>query len=307
MLWCVALILCTCLIRLAYWIPSTAWPGPALTASPHVTTWDDPSPQFGGLSALLIENGGTSLITGSDRGTVFSATLTRGADGNIEQITGMAEYPIKLPDGGPVDRFKADLEGLSRLPDGKLALSFEGYSRIMTMKTLGADTVWTHRWNRFQSYFSNAAFEGLATLPDGRLMAMVEKRGRYGRAKAYVQGDQGWGGPYPVPVTPRFRITGADVGPDGCLYTLERRFGVFTGMQYRVMRNWQDGGLWTPDAPWQSEVLYISAKGRDGNGEGLSVWRAGQALRISVITDDGFFPLHDTQLVELQVADGVCR
>lgn len=306
-LWTVALAIISGLIRIAYWVPSTAWVSAALTAPPHVITWRDPSPQFGGMSGLLMEDGGRQVIAASDRGTLFNARLTRDAAGNITQITDVAEYAIHLPDGGPVDRFKGDIEGLSRLEDGRLALSFEGYARIMTMDTLTADTIWTHSWDRFESYFNNAAFEGLATLSDGRLMAFVETRGRYGMGRAYVQETGGWTGPHPVPVTPRYKITGADLGPDGCLYTIERRFNLFAGIEYRVMRHWQDGGLWTAGAAWQSEPLYQSAKGRDGNGEGISVWRDGAGLRISVITDDGFLPLPRTQLVELQLPGGVCR
>jgi hypothetical protein len=306
-LWIFTLILISGLIRITYWGSSTAWVSPALTAPVHVTIWENPSPQFGGLSGILIEQNGTKIIAASDRGTLFNATLSRDTQGNIAQITDVTEHAIRLPKGGPVDRFKGDIEGLSRLDDGRFALSFEGYARIMTMTDLDADTVWTHRWDRFESYFSNSAFEGLATLPDGRLMAFAETRGRYGMTRAYVQSDAGWTGPHPVPVTPRYRITGADVGYDGCLYTIERRFNLFAGIEYRVTRNWQTGGLWTTEADWQSETLYISPKGRGGNGEGISVWQDKDGLRIGIITDDGFLPLPHTQLVELQVSEGVCR
>ena len=306
-LWIFALSVISGLIRFAYWGTSTAWVSPALTAPVHAATWENPSPQFGGLSGILIENTGTQIIAASDRGTLFTATLSRDAQGNITQITNVSEHAIQLPKGGPVDRFKGDIEGLSRLTDGQLALSFEGYARIMTMRDLDADTAWTHRWDRFESYFNNSAFEGLATLPDGRLMVFVEKRGRYGMGRAYVRSDTGWTGPHLVPVTPRYKITGADIGPDGCLYTVERRFNLFAGIEYRVMRNWQTGGLWSAEAEWQSETLYISAQGQDGNGEGISVWQDKDGLRISLITDDGFLPLPHTQLVELQVSEGVCR
>jgi hypothetical protein len=308
MLWILGLGLTLSLIRGAYWMTSSNWIGPALTAEPYATEWENHSAQFGGLSGLLIENGGANIIAASDRGTLFNATLTRDTQGNITQITDVTEHAIRLPKGGPVDRFKGDIEGLSRLQDGRLALSFEGYARIMTMDTLAADTVWTHRWDRFESYFNNSAFEGLATLPDGRLMVLVETRGRYGMGRAYVKNNgREWTGPHPVPVTPRFKVTGADVGPDGCLYTLERRFNLFVGIEYRVMRHWQAGGVWTKDAGWNSETLYVSAKGRDGNGEGLSVWQDKNGLRITVITDDGFLSLPRTQLVELQISEGVCR
>lgn len=278
-----------------------------MIAPVHVTEWNHQSSQFGGLSGILIENGGANLIAASDRGTLFSATLERDTHGNIVQISNVTEHAIRLPKGGPVDRFKGDIEGLTRLQDGRLGLAFEGYARIMTMDDLDADTVWTHRWDRFESYFNNSAFEGLVTLPDGRLMAFIERRGRYGMGRAYVR-ERGkeWTGPHPVPVTPRFRITGADVDPAGCLYTLERRFSLFAGIEYRVMRLWQTGGGWTTDGDWKSETLYVSAKGRDGNGEGLSVWQDKTGLRISIITDDGFLPLPITQLVELQVPERRC-
>lgn len=294
-------------MRIVAWALAEPWYGDAVTQPSDVYIWTEDDARFGGMSALIVMQDGRNIIAGSDRGTIFSGRLMRNEIGAITSVEGLSATAIRLPSGGPVDRFKGDLESMTLFENGKLALGFEGYSRIVKLGAPAEKTEPVHRWDRFQSYFGNNAFEALATLPDGSLLAITERRGRYGMTKAYVGQGRDWSGPHNVPVSPHYRVTGADVGPDGCLYTLERNFNLF-GIKYNVVRHWQAGGLWDPEAPWFTEVLYRSARGRDGNGEAISTWSDGSDMvRITVLTDNGFLPLPRTRLTELSVAPATCR
>jgi len=283
------------------------WHGPSVLAPAKTYIWQVDDVRFGGMSALLIEDAGTGLIAGSDRGTIFEAQVTRTDTGDIANVQDVRGFQVRLANGNPTNRFQGDFESLTRMQDGRMALGFESFSRVMALEEPGGNLIPIHPWTRFRSYFGNTSFEALATLPDGRLLAITERRGRHGVTKAYVGEGRDWSGPHDVPLRGRYRITGADIGPDGCLYTIERDFAL-NGIRFRIQRHWQTGGLWDPEQDWHSEELYRSARGRDGNGEAISVWRdAAGALRITALTDDGFLPLPRTRLTEMTVNAGTCR
>ena len=96
-----------------------------------------------------------------------------------------------------------------------------------------------------------------------------------------------------------FLPVGADLGPDGRLYLLERRFHGLGGFASRLRRLvLQEGGV------AQGETLFQSRPGQFGNLEGLAIWRDGAgALRATLISDDNFLPVLGTELVEVRLPD----
>jgi hypothetical protein len=96
-----------------------------------------------------------------------------------------------------------------------------------------------------------------------------------------------------------FLPVGADLGPDGRLYLLERRFHGLGGFASRLRRVvLQEGGV------ARGETLFQTRPGQFGNLEGLAIWRDGAgALRATLISDDNFLPVLGTELVEVRLPD----
>ena len=91
----------------------------------------------------------------------------------------------------------------------------------------------------------------------------------------------------------------ADFGPDGRLYLLERDFTWVGGFATRVRRFalGSDG--------FEDEVTLLrTGTGELDNMEGLSTWRdAAGRTRVTLVSDDNFFPLQRTRFAEYVVSD----
>jgi hypothetical protein len=89
--------------------------------------------------------------------------------------------------------------------------------------------------------------------------------------------------------------TGADFGPDGRLYVLERAFAFPAGFRFRLRRFEVEGDRIGP-----GEVLLdLGEVSVSDNGEGVAVWRdENGAIRIDVISDDNFNLLQRTLILE---------
>ena len=133
--------------------------------------------------------------------------------------------------------------------------------------------------------------EALAADAAGRLYAIPEWRpGPHRPILVHRFADGRWSTPFSLPVRGSYMVTGADIGPDGRLYVLERMF-TFGGFRSRVRSLALDGtGL---------RVELESRAGRHGNLEGIAVWRDAEGrLRATMVSDDN-------QLSWLQVTEFV--
>jgi hypothetical protein len=99
--------------------------------------------------------------------------------------------------------------------------------------------------------------------------------------------------------------TGADFGPDGAFYLLERRFlGVAFASRIRRFDLRDGAGL------LDGREVYRSPLGRHGNLEGLGLWRdAAGRLRAVMVADDNHRGWQRGQIVEvtLPLARGQAR
>ena len=94
---------------------------------------------------------------------------------------------------------------------------------------------------------------------------------------------------------------GADFGPDGWFYLLERQF---TGYGFRSrVRRFDVAG----DTVHHEEKLLESPALRHDNLEGISVWRADDGtIRMTMVSDDNFRPfLQRTEFVEYAVTESL--
>lgn len=262
-------------------------------------SWESPHPRFGGISAIELAADGLGFIAISDSAAFFAGRFTRGARG---EVTGAALEPPVLPvsiHGTPLDDWMDDAEGAATTPDGGLLVSYESHNRIVRYSAGG--TVWqAESWPEvFKTFAINKGIEALAVDPLGRVLAIPELTPGGGDTPVFhVEGqeasvlftlrhDRGWS------------PTGADFGPDGRLYLLERDFWPLLGFASRVRRISLDG-----DRVIGDEIIWQSEPGHHDNLEGIAAWAdADGEVRLTLVSDDNFLPVQKTELVDLRVAE----
>jgi hypothetical protein len=260
--------------------------------------WASDDPRFGGLSGLEVAKDGGSLIAISDSGYRIDAKISR-ADGQIENVSDPTISSVRDHNGQPTDGRLADSEGLAVAENGDVFVAFEIEHRVMayrpdrdTAVRIGSDTA-------FQNLQKNSALEALAVRKDGTLFAITEKSGRLTRPfPVYVFKNGTWQDPLDLPRRGHFLPVGADFGPDGKLYLLERQFHGLGGFATRVRRFDIGDGLTKEET-----LLTTSARTHD-NLEGISVWQtADGAIRLTMVSDDNYMPFQQTELVEYVLSE----
>ena len=259
-----------------------------------VYRWQIPAGWFGGFSGLELSPDGTRMVAMSDRGLFVQARLVRD-NGTITDVTDVVQKRILNEQGhfahGTGQR---DSEGLAQLPNGELIVSFEGDHRVERFSRPGASA--QHMpWARALSDMKpNGGFEALAVDAAGRLYAFPEAPiGPPDRLHGYrLEGDT-WRQRFVVKRDKQFQPVGADFGPDGRLYLLERGFN---GLGFRMrVRSFAVSG----NALTDEKLLVRKGIGTSDNLEALSVWRDSQGkIRLTMISDDNFRLLQRTEIVE---------
>lgn len=272
---------------------------PALVLDARVV-WRANDPRFGGFSALAVEDGGTRLLAISDRASWATARMVR-SDGRLTGATLTGLGPLRAMSGDPLVDDEVDAEGLAAGPDGALYLSFEAFHRIRRYPRIDgpAEAVPSHP--DFAGLQTNSALEALAIDATGTIYAIPERSGDLARPfPVYRLRDGRWDSGLSLRRDGMFLVAGADFGPDGRLYVLERDFRWYAGFATRI-RSFIVG----EDSLADELTLLQTGFGDLDNMEGISVWRdqTGQT-RITMISDDNFLPIQKTLLVEYILAGG---
>lgn len=256
------------------------------------------NPAFGGLSAIEIGPGGRSAVLVSDRGTLFEVALTREA-GRVTAmgLTGAAT----LTDAAGLAAARPeqmDAEGLARLPDGRLAISFEGHMRIAIHGRDGRERQRIAPPPGSGALPGNGAYEGLAADRHGSLYTLAEQAPGRGPTPLHRYANGRWEHFANIPRVVAHHPVGLDFDDRGRLYVLERRF-TLGGFSSRITRY-----TVTADGLRQRELLLETQVGLHGNLEGLSLWRnADGTLIASAVADNNFRQPTATRLVEYAVPD----
>ena len=184
----------------------------------------------------------------------------------------------------------ADSEGLAIGADGRRWISFEGKARVRSETGPDGPEV-LPRPEAFPHMQFNSALEALAVDEAGALYTIPERSGRIDKPfPVYRWKDGQWTIPFSLPRRDNFLVTGADFGPDGRLYLLERDFAGI-GFRSRVRR-------FAPDGTGE-EVLLETGVGVHDNLEGISVWRDDLGrIRLTMVSDDNFRFFQRTEFVE---------
>ncbi|WP_212522698.1 esterase-like activity of phytase family protein [Actibacterium sp. MT2.3-13A] len=259
--------------------------------------WSMPGEAFGGLSGLELTADGAHFTALSDRGSIVTGTLLR-EGGEIAGVAGLRLVPLKGTEGGALKRFQSDAEGLAIRPDGRIYVSFENFHRVWTYRDAASEAAWLPRHPDFKVMQGNASLEALAIAPDGTLYTLPERSGRKDWPfPVYRYRNGTWTQPFFLPRRGDFLPVGADFGPDGRLYLLERDFRGLFGFRSRVRRfDVTARGL------SGEQTLLTTHAGQHDNLEGLSVWRdADGAIRLTMVSDDNFNRLQRTEFVEYRL------
>ncbi|NOD48760.1 MULTISPECIES: esterase-like activity of phytase family protein [unclassified Ruegeria] len=264
----------------------------------HSFEWRDPATWFGGFSALQVSDDGQQILVLSDRARMATAQIERDS-GRITNIRVLDQWRILSSQGHIMKGGVGDSEGLALAPSGGVYISFEGVHRVAYYAARGARSRVLPRLPEFDDLADNGSFEGLAIDARGWLYTIPEKdRTADGDIPVYRWNGDAWSIPFVLPQREGFKPVGADFGPDGKFYLLERKLG-FIGFRSRL-RRWEV----TDDVLSAEETLFETAAGIHDNLEGVSVWRDGQGrLRATMISDDNFLALQRTELVEYLLPD----
>ena len=261
---------------------------------------DGPS-GFGGFSGLEFSDDGLSFTALSDSAALMTGTVRRDARGAIMSVEiSQPPRPIVDAEGQPlVDPFD-DAEGLAAAANGDLFVSFELEHRIVRYSADGRQAAEVAFPPDLVVFEKNSGLEALALAPDGALYALPEgDTAGVSAAPVFRFRDGRWERVFEIAEQDSWRPVGADFGPDGCLYLLERDFWGLLGFKSRLRRLcFDDSGL-TSDG-----VLFASRAGQMGNLEGLSIWQGpGGALRATMISDNNFMPMLGTEFVDFAIHD----
>lgn len=284
-----------CLIAFAGWKAGSA-DAVGRAQLKTVLPWQVAEGWFGGFSAIEVAADGRAFTALSDRGHFVQGLLVREDDDIVGVLQG--EDEALLDARGRVPRsYRRDSEGLAQLGDGPIYVSFEGVHRIDAYRDLSQAALPIARFPKHEGLHGNGSLEALAVDRRGRLFAITEDAlGAEGEATVFVFSNGSWSTPYRISRSDGFHPVGADFGPDGRFYLLERGFNGF-GFRSRVRRF----DLTAAELVNEAE-LFRTRTGTHDNLEGLSVWQdsAGN-MRLTMISDDNFRFFQRTEIVEYVV------
>lgn len=261
--------------------------------------WRESNDMFGGMSGLEITNDGAEFVAVSDGGSVWTGELRREA-GKIVAVENTKGAQLKDTKGFPLVRLRIDAEGLAMAPDGRLFVSFEAVHRVWSYPNPFADAEWMDRHPDFRAMQNNSSLEALAIDSKGHIYTLPERSGKIERPfPVYRYANGIWAQPFALRRAAPFLATGADFGPDGRLYLLERHFTGILGFRTRVRRFTIAGDIVAGE-----ETLIETETAFHDNLEGISVWRDSEgAIRITMISDDNFRLFQRTEFVEYRITE----
>jgi len=262
-------------------------------------SWTAQVDGFGGFSSLELTRDGQSFITTTDKGLIAEGRILRDG-GRIRGIDNMRFATLLNPEGAPLRSYRTDAEGVAVTPGGTIYISFEGTHRVMAYEGLGATARPLPDLPSSFGFQRNSSLEALAIDADDTLYTMPERSGDLNRPFPVFRLRGGrWDSALQLPRRGGFLPVGADFGPDGRLYVLERDFRGLGGFATRV-RSFAIARNALTD---ERELLRTTA-GTHDNLEGIAVWATPQgALRVTMISDDNFRIFQRTEFVEYKLVN----
>ena len=259
--------------------------------------WKERSEEFGGFSSLDLDASGESFVISNDKGLLATGRFVRQNE-RLTAVDNLRLVRLKGTDGKAPPHFETDAEGITWNGSPPFFLSFEGIHKILRYDHAQAKPIEVPTPREFASLQSNSALEALASDQNGTLYTIPERSGDLNRPFPVYRLKKGvWDRRLSVPRSGGYLVTGADVGPDGRLYVLERRFDGIAGFSTRV-RSFAIGDRALAD----EKLLLRTTSGTHDNLEGIAVWRTQSGnLRVTMISDDNFNIFQRTEIVEYRL------
>lgn len=264
----------------------------------HLSTYRLPKgdPLLGGISAVEVYDEGRSLILLSDRGAWTMGQITRNQAGQIEQLELSPMQVLRDTKGEALKKPFNDSEGLALGADGALYVSFEGQTRVARYDGLDQPAQELPRHEAFKGFPQNGGPEALAIDAQGRLFTLPEDP-KTADLAVFILEDDRWRYHYDLPRRGEFLPVGADFGPDGRLYLLERAFYGLGGFASRIR-----AFTLSAKGATAEETLWTTGRGQYDNLEGISVWQDGVGdIRLTLVSDNNFLFLLSHEIVELRL------
>lgn len=261
-------------------------------------TWTHPGDaRFGGFSGLELDASGTNLIALSDHPALFYATVQRDANHDIVDVTVDNWARLTSDYGNYIDMLNGDTEGLALTRRNGLFLSLEGTHTLNYIFPNSHVVNWIDIAPELTTLPWNRGVEAVAIDDVGRPILFREGFEPSGEAKVFRFEGNSWTAPYTLQKRGNFVPVGADIGPDGRLYLLERGFVPLIGFKTQI-RSFSI----THDDLGDEQLLFRSHLRQFDNLEGLAAWQdpAGN-IRLTTISDDNFKWFQKTQIVEFVV------
>lgn len=257
--------------------------------------WTHSSPNFGGFSGVHVAENGLDFWALSDRGTLWQGRFLRGTDDRITGIDVAQIHVLKDTDAAPLPLRRADAEGIAMGRDGTIFIAFEGgtQARVAAYATASGAARDLPLHSDFRTFPANQSLEALAIDPGGRLHTLPEAPQEGSFAVFRLDGGE-WSVIGHVPQRGNFMVVGADFGPDGNFYLLEREFRhAFFSTRISRIRP----GNWA-----YPQILLQTQRGQFDNHEGLSVTRTPDGrIRATLISDDNFKWFQRTEILEFHL------
>ena len=260
--------------------------------------WTGADEDFGGFSGIEMSADGRSYTALSDRATVRWGSIERDSQGRIRSLSTAGRARLQDSSGTKLKPgYLGDAEGLAIDAEGRMYVSFEGLDRIARFDDPDRPAERIPAAPAFKGLVRNAGLEALAVTPEGDILTMPEQwESSPPMTPVWRFRDGTWSTAFRLPRDGVWAPVGADVGPDGKLYVLERDFRGLRGFASRVRRYAMDG-----DSVGPPEHILTTSLLQFDNLEGIAVWADGQGIRITMISDDNFLFVQRTELVEYRV------
>ena len=261
--------------------------------------WSGDGDSFGGFSGIELNADGRSFHALTDRAHLYWGSIDRDSQGVIRAMNIAGRVHLKDSKGIPLPPgYTGDSEGLAIGEDGRIWISFEGLDRVARYDDPDARATALRPPPKGPGMGLNSGLEALA-IRDGTPYAVPERSGAEDRPFPILTfRDNRWDQTGEIRRDPRWLPVGADFGPDGWFYLLERDFQGILGFASRVRRM-----QLTDDGPRNEEILLTTRALQYDNLEGLAVWHDGQGIRLTMISDDNFLFVQRTELVEYRLRD----
>ena len=257
--------------------------------------WAEDAPWFGGFSGAEVSPDGQRIILISDRGSMVTARISRSETGAMARLQLQTHQILSNGTDTPGDH---DAEGLARAPDGALYLSAEHDHHVAHLNADTGQIDSLPRAVEFATFQPNSGIEALAAGPDGALYAIPERSGKVDRPFPLFRFKNGtWNIINHIPRSGPFLPVGADIGPDGMFYLLERA-ATPLGFRSRIRR------FDLAQTPLRPKTLLSTGPARFDNLEAITAWRdpSGE-IRLILVSDDNFLSIQHTQIIEYALTE----